>query len=403
MRVLPSGRPPSWIHLMATRYWDLQYTLAGMQTIRVPLIEVEGKAFGPSAAVDDVGGYYFIPLISRSLGLSLPHSVDVFFAGVVGLGLLVGVLGFLQLFRRWPARWIACAGMAILAWAAFRVGDVYSFFFATTAFAVPWVLGLTRRPDSALRLGSFCLMLGLLSGVANTVRSYSGTAALLFACGIVLFQWTANKRHKALVLLCLGVGLLVPKLVIARKVAERDAFLQAQCPGYSPRNARHVIWHSVYIGLGYLQNDYGIRWNDSVAYEKVQSIAPGTSFGSPEYERILRTQVLSIVRQSPWFVFLTLASKVGVVLLVSVIAANVGLTAAVVHHKPWPIEVCFAIAVIFNSLFAILVFPTPQYMLGLASFAALYGITSLGFFFEPRVFDANLEVNPVNTMPAAVA
>jgi hypothetical protein len=403
IRVLPPGRPPTHITLMPTRYWDMVYTLAGRRAIQVPLIAVEGNAFGPSAAVDDVGSYYLVPALSALFAMPIARSADVFYGSAIGLAFLAGVIGFFRLFKRRLARAISLIGLLALALAALKIGDVYSFFFVTAAFTVPWLLILCRDANSSSWWLLFFLVLGLLIGVANAVRSYSGTAALLFACGMVIFQLTAETKRKLLFLLCLGIGLLGPKVLFTRAVAERDAFLRAQCPGYTALAARHLVWHAAYLGLGFLQNDYGISWNDALSYQKVQSIAPGTGFGSAEYERILRQQVLSTVRHDPWFVFLTVASKIGVVLVVFLLSANLGLIAAMVRRKPRPIDLCFALAITFNSLFALVVKPMPQYMLGLAAFSAFYGIFSLGFFLEPGVFAPRVRMSARLATQAAVA
>jgi hypothetical protein len=199
---------------------------------------------------------------------------------------------------------------------------------------------------------------------------------------LIFFQLSARTTRKLILFLCLFGGMIVPKLFFAREVARRDAFLSTRCPGYGTLSAQHPMWHVAFLGFGYLQNDYGISWNDEVAYQKVQSIAPGTTYGSVRYEQILRHEVLQLLWQHPWFVFLTVTSKLGVVLALVALGVNVGVLAAISTPKPWAVELSFWTSILFSGLFALLAIPALPYVLGLVSFAVLYGIVSVGFNLE---------------------
>lgn len=384
-RRVPSGRSPTYVNVMPTRYWDLENAAAGFQTTGVPLVALDGNAVGPAGGPDDLGSYYLIPRLSSLLQLSIRRTVDVFYLGVLSLAFLAGSWGSVMLFKCWSARAVALVGLSLLVILAYRIGDVYTFYFMSAVVAVPWTLVLARRTKQDFWLPAFLVIVGALISTADWVRSYSGTAALLFVCVVLVSYLAASRPYKVLLLVCLGLGLLLPQVFYGRSLARRDAFLAAYCPGYKTLGVRHPFWHSMYIGLGYLQNDYGIRWDDRVAYEKVRSIAPGIVFGSPEYEHILKQEVLGFVREHPQFVLLTLVSKAGVILLVVLFSANFGLIAAAKLPKPWPIEVAFWAAMVFDSMFGLLIYPLPQYLLGLISFSALYGIVSLGVAIESFV------------------
>jgi hypothetical protein len=379
-RVLPVEPLPTHISIMRTRYWDLRYTLAGIEQTGEPLVAVNGKILGPSGGLDDVGSYYLIPKLSQLFGLPLFRAIDLFYDILLFLGFLTGAIGFLILYATPLARTMALGGLLVLTALAHHVGDVYIFCFLTAVVVTPWMLALMRGRGSWLPV--FLVMLGALIETADAVRVHSGTAAFLFSSVLLLFLVPAHRGRKLVLFLCLIGGMLVPKLFFAREVARRDAFLGTHCPAYGPLSARHPMWHSVFIGFGYLQNDYGISWSDSNAYETVQSIAPGTTFGSVRYERVLRGEVLQLLRRHPWFVFLNLASKLGVVLAMVALGVNIGALATIIAPKPWAVELSFLVAISFSSLFALLTIPALPYMLGLISFAVLYGIVSVGFYLE---------------------
>jgi hypothetical protein len=111
----------------------------------------------------------------------------------------------------------------------------------------------------------------------------------------------------------------------------------------------------------------------------VQSLAPGTLYGSDAYEKILRQQVLFLVRRYPKLVFYTLAAKLGVISSLFLLSANVGLIAARLGRRPTGLEAAFWVGIVFNSFFGVWVLPVAAYLVGFISFAMLYGIVSLDF------------------------
>jgi glycosyltransferase involved in cell wall biosynthesis len=382
-RILPAQPIPTHINIMGTRYWDLVYTVNGNRQTGVPLVQLNDSVLGPAGGPDDIGSFYVIPKLSMLLGLPVSHSIDIFYGGLLLFAFLASLGGFFLSCRGLLARALALLGLLLLTALAYRVGDVYIFHFVTAVIAIPWMFLLIRRSANLrLQLPIFLFLMGLLIGIADAVRSHAGTAALIFLCSILLFQVSAAHRRKMALLLCLAVGLLLPKLFFSRLVAERDAFLIAQCPEYKMLTAQHPLWHTMYAGFGYLQNDYGLRWDDTVSYRKVQSIAPGTVYASEDYERILKHEVLLLVRRQPLYVFMTLASKAGVILCVLLLGSNLGLLATALHPKPWPIELSFSLSIAFSSLPALVAIPAPEYLLGLISFAVLYAIVSLSFALE---------------------
>ena len=149
------------------------------------------------------------------------------------------------------------------------------------------------------------------------------------------------------------------------------------CPDYPTVLPAHAFWHSAYIGFGYLSNEVVTSYNDQVAYDKVQSLVPGTLYESPEYQHILRRQVWLLVRQHPQLVLYTLAAKLGVICSMFLVFANVGLIAVKRVRKPLGLELPFWTGIVFNALFGILVIPSVAYLLGFITFATLYGAVSV--------------------------
>jgi hypothetical protein len=133
----------------------------------------------------------------------------------------------------------------------------------------------------------------------------------------------------------------------------------------------------VYIGLGFLENEYGIKYRDEVAVDKVRAISPGTVYLSKDYERILRNEVFKLIIGHPLFLAVTVSAKAGVIIFYLIISANLGLITLPFNTGRWPLKYSFWSAMAFNALFGILVVPDYRYLLGFMAIACLYGVMSI--------------------------
>jgi hypothetical protein len=126
-----------------------------------------------------------------------------------------------------------------------------------------------------------------------------------------------------------------------------------------------------------LSNDYGLAYKDVIAAKKVHELARDVLLDSPQYEAVLKTAVIELLRKAPVFVAETLAAKFGVVLIYFLLAANLGILAAIRYPKPWAVEVAFVAGLAFNALFGLVAVPRLSYLEGFIAFAMLYGVISL--------------------------
>ena len=131
----------------------------------------------------------------------------------------------------------------------------------------------------------------------------------------------------------------------------------------------------------------GIVYKDSVAEDKVRSISPNTVKRSPEYEQILKYEVLYILRYKRDFFIYTVFAKIGVMLFFLLKSANLGLIAAYFYPKNRSLDFAFVSALLFSSLFGILVMPLVHYVLGFIAFALFYGLVSVNEAIERDVLN----------------
>ncbi|MBI4022813.1 hypothetical protein HY375_01465 [Candidatus Berkelbacteria bacterium] len=371
--------------IMDSRYQDLVRAVDGYAATGQPLVGLAPGEPSPGFAgtlfaagySDDLGSYAFIPLIARLLDVSLDQAITIFFVGIIGLSTLLGLVGSWLLFRRWPERLMLAFGIAFLVYRSLRIGDVYVVPAMAVVAVLPLFLVLVTRWARSPALPLFLLVAGVGLGASQLIRAHAATPVILFILVLVLlareFRWTQRLGLMA----SLAVGVLIPLLAMQLLVAQRDRYLHAHEPRYEERGASHPLWHPAYVGLGFLDNRYDIRWDDSVAAEAAKRIDPEAPYLSARYDAALKQAVLTLVRTDPLFILTTLAAKLGVLGLYFLLLANLGLLASLLFPKPIAVEWAFWPAIGFAALPALVALPVAPYFMGLAALAVLYGALSL--------------------------
>jgi hypothetical protein len=124
---------------------------------------------------------------------------------------------------------------------------------------------------------------------------------------------------------------------------------------------QHGAWHNLYIGLGVVENPFGIVWNDEYGVATVRKISPTTKYLSAEYYRILRDEYFRIVRHHPLHVVTVYLNKLIIALrtytmwlqLVAVAAIFAWLRVLLGRLSPgWkPPDAVFAASAVFSATF----------------------------------------------------
>ena len=370
------------ITIMGSRYDNLVATLAGYLKTGVPLVSWNGTQFTPVATGDDRGMAYFVPQIAALTHSDTRHAINLFCIGTMLLALLCGLCGCLFLFKSAPQRGIAFLGLLWLARIGLGVGDVYLFPVALTLALIPFFLWFLKRNKATPAFGAFLFTAGMAISTCNWIRSQGGMATVVFMAILLLAGLTAPLKSRVLLLLCLFAGMPIPVLLTRAIENRAEAYMVAHQPGYQPLIRQHVLWHSVYIGFGYLNNDFGLTYHDQVAAAKVASIDPTVPYCSAEYERILKRATFQFVRAHPAFALDTLAAKAGVLLFFLIRYANIGLIAAWRSRRPRAWDAAFGAAMAVGVLPGLLVVPVPSYVTSFAAFAVLYAVVCLNMALE---------------------
>ncbi len=365
--------------IMPTRYVELHEALMAYCETGVPLVATDGSRYYPAGLGDDLGIYYFIPRLAVLAHLELPKAIRLFFEAPLIFSMLIGIAFLLPSLENWKLKSWAILSLLVMTYSALRRGDVYTFQTIAVLSVVPWFLHLEAKKTFGTGLVMFVAGAGIVIGFANLIRSQAATGVAVFVVVMIALHDNWARKQKLTVVAALIAGFVVPTVYFHTLKVRRDAFLAAVQPDSIRLLDRHPFWHSVYLGFSVVPNKYVTGYQDELVSEKVRSVAPTVQYLSPEYERIVRTEVFRLIREHPLFTLVTIVAKLGAIGYLLLLSSNVGLLASAFYPKPWPMEVAFWSAVGFNSLFGFVIIPHRQYLMGFTAFAVLYGIISIGY------------------------
>ena len=61
----------------------------------------------------------------------------------------------------------------------------------------------------------------------------------------------------------------------------------------------HGIWHNLYIGLGFLENKWGIRWDDAIGFEHARRYDPKAIYPDPKHYVVMRKLYFKYLSEEP--------------------------------------------------------------------------------------------------------
>jgi hypothetical protein len=162
-------------------------------------------------------------------------------------------------------------------------------FIGVTSMALIFPMALIAAEYGFLtrRLGKAYVAVGILGlSVTALVREPIGLMGLATSIAVIGALVVRRRRTRSRLrnLFVVGSLVLVASATSTWVVLARDALFEME-------PAQHVITHNfshtLYIGLGAVPNALGISYDDDVARESVERIAPDVVYCSPEYYRVL--------------------------------------------------------------------------------------------------------------------
>ena len=386
--------------IMEVRHDNMAGAIEALRQVHVPLVQKLGNAFDLVGLGDDKGAYYFIPKIALLFNLPLEKAINDFYWGLTFLAFSAAAFWFFLLFDSWVARVWA---VGILFWLekSTRIWDVYVAGLVTALILIPLFLLLSQKKARPWIWFAALAAAGILCGYANFIRSQSGTCLILFLLLLLAFREVSTLRKAAGIALLLAC-FLIPLWHASLIGKQRDTFLTQATQGAYQAIPDHSLWHPVYIGLGYVDNPYGIVYKDHVAYEKAESVDPQVKHFSKEYEDILRGQVLLMVETHPLFVLKNIWVKFLTLLGFFVKFANVGLLCFFYLRPSWKVSIPFIVLFLFSAIPGLLVVPQVNYDAVFVATSTVFGIYVTGMAWEKYAGKGKVERSSLGSIEAGL-
>jgi hypothetical protein len=371
------------MQIMPTRQTEIEKTFDGLNATNVPLVAMDRSGFHPAGNADSEGMFYFVSHIAKFFHFSTNTALDIFLFFLLALGASIAIGCFFFLFKSWISRFISSVGCLLLTKLAYNLSDVYIAYFFAVSTTVPLFILMKNRHHNAkwLWIGSLAFS-GIVIGYSNFIRDYAGTAVLIFLVLWIACDQVLNKKEKTIYMCLLCVFSLIPYAHEKTLLKQRDIFFKQHQELVAYQHLTFPTWHLFYIGLGYLENDYGILRKDESAMEKVKSINPKVTYLSKECNRSVKNEYFSIMKSDPWFVLKSYIVKLLVSCWLALKYANIGLLFYFYVRPSWREVLPFCVAALFGILPGIVTAPFDKYLLGMISLATLFGVYMIGMGIE---------------------
>lgn len=308
------------IAIQSSRVSLLDQTIATSKAGAPPLVRTEASyaqavrdpsLFQPSNNGDDEGIYLVVPELAQLTGANSSVTVFKAFAAVM-MGAVSAFAPLLVYLLVSSVGLAALAPLLVLAsfpWLTNR--DIYFVNAWIVLVGIPIAYLVAERRGSR-RIAFALLAIGAIAAsFSNAIRAQAGTGvAVTLALAAIVGEPSWRRRLAGVALVVVSFLAISPFAMTAIRNHSRDV---VDMPRSNTLTA-HPVWHNAYIGLGYLPNPWGIRWLDSVAFERAKQIDPDVQPATARYDRLIRHEYFRIVENNPfWALKLYLAKLAALV------------------------------------------------------------------------------------------
>jgi hypothetical protein len=371
--------PAPWV-IQSGRQNMLEWTLSVLDRGGpiLTMAQPGGSQFSAAGLSDDQGLYLIVPWLTHLLGAHDPLSTLRWMAlGAFAIPIALYPWLIRELSGSTLAGLISPFLLLIGLW-LLPLADIYWVASWAILALLPVVLLLDRRwPRFGLPL-----LLGVLvlASVASAIRGQAGLAVFIAAVIVIVRRPWAWRARGAAIVLCALAYVSFSGFGMAAVRAERDHQLHGR-PLAGGTSTSHPFWHTAYVGLGYLPNDWDIRYQDPIGYRDALRIDPTVASTGPRYNRILRERYFKLVWSDPWFTFRDYGAK-----LIVALRPAVPVLIALAFVGPWLLLVdrrrsrwrrdalVIGIAALLGLSSPFLATPLSAYLLGWLAAVLLAGI-----------------------------
>lgn len=268
---------------------------------------------------DDRGIFIYIPLISKYLNIKSPTDcLQLLQRFAVAIVMVCYPIIFYYIFNSV----IVAIYVPIFVHEQFIIFSSYTDVYWVQQWIIilclPIIWFLLKKPWNNISI-YIVIFLTLVSSFANSIRSNSslGIFVLLLLIVIIKSKRQFNVTKFAITILTMVLVYFSISTFTVNVIKEHRNKIIPELAKIN--DIDHPFWHTMYLGLSFIPNKYGISYDDSIADKKVKSINPNAGFLTKEYDVILKKEYFSIIRNDPkFFIELNVAKAKKILSLVNI-------------------------------------------------------------------------------------
>lgn len=358
---------------MSCRLFTLVQALEGYLLTGVPLVAVHKGTLCAAAAflADDFGLYYWGSLIGGWMQCTAHDAAQWCVVILLTLSFIFAATGCMVFACRWWKGLFCVPFLLIVGAISWWVGDVYVAN-VCAASLIPWCIVAHKKKSFYGALAIYFLA-GWCLAELNFIRSFAGLPTIVFFVCALATVYSFSRIKKLLLILALCVGFVGATLRINNVLKVRDAYLKSQGAISNCALKQHVFWHTIYIGLGYIHNDLGLRYDDAVGIA-LEKKYPGIKYPSAEYEKVCKKECFDLLKKHPNYVMTNFAAKGGVIIYFFLLFAGWGFLLSLFYKREWQWEVPWWSALCVSALPGMMAIPCNAYLLGFITCCVLYAL-----------------------------
>lgn len=332
---------------------------------------------------DDLGYFLYSTMFSVYFKFSALNGANFFYYTLTLIGIVAIGACFFSISKTRLGLFPIVIGLIRLSMPLLELNHVYiAYFISFIPMVCLLLIDQKHSKKSFLVLG---FIGGIISSFSNNIRILSALPSMIFCAIYLVFNnsWSKSIRLSVFFFFCLGYSL--PLLHFNYEIFRRNTFLKQHNISVLQRE-RHVFWHNIYTGFGFLHNDEGIAWNDTCGDRAAQKENPKAKYANSLYEETIKKLVFRLCKEKRYFVLTTIFAKFGVILYFFLIYFGwIGLFISWYYPKPWYIELSFWGALSVSALPGVMTIPVTPYLIGFITCTMLYAIYSSIWVLNQRI------------------
>ena len=378
---------------MPCRVSGYEAIVEGFKKTKTHLISFNDKCSGGSDILslgghtDYIGSYYFIPNLSRILNLNIDLSTNLFFVFYGLICIVISLISLNSINSSKNYKIIGSLTIIFLGMLFISISDTYSFYGLTSLALLPfWDNYLIKKKNnSIISLIFFSLATGLIIGVSDSVRGFSGTfVAIPIFFLIFMSNFRANYKIRIFSIILILIPIFAINIFFNNLLSKRDLYFTKNVSFLEILNEKGIylnnsraVWHNAFYNLAYLKDDSILLpdKSDVGSVKWARKIDPKIKLFTKNYEILLKNEYFKFVKNNPIYFIKIILAKIFVILIYFLFFCNYGIYILIKKKNNKKIISFYSLGLILFSMIGIATEPLYSYMLGFFTFSSLFTIS----------------------------